>query len=40
MGTVAGQRTVQLDVENLATGIYALQITNGNNKQVTHIAVK
>lgn len=40
MGTVAGQRTVQLDVENLATGIYALQISNGNNKQVTHIAVK
>jgi len=40
MGTVAGQRTIQLDVENLATGIYALQISNGNNKQVTHIAVK
>jgi hypothetical protein len=40
LGTVAGSRVVQVDVDNLAAGIYTLQISNGVAVQSAHIAVK
>lgn len=40
LGVVSGQRLVQLNVNDLAKGIYAIQITNGRNSTVKQVTVK
>lgn len=40
LGVVSGQRLVQLNVNDLAKGIYAIQITNGINSTVKQVSVK
>ncbi len=40
LGNVVGQRTVQMNVNNLSTGVYAIQISNGSSTQVERVTVK
>lgn len=40
LGSVVGQRTIQLNVNQLATGVYAIQISNGKTTQVERVTVK
>lgn len=40
LGTVSGTRNIQMNVSDLAAGVYALQFSNGSERTVRTIAVK
>jgi hypothetical protein len=40
LGTVTGVSNVEMDVNNLASGVYAVQISNGNSSVVRQIVVQ
>jgi hypothetical protein len=40
LGTVSGSRNIQMNVSDLADGVYALQFSNGSERTVRTIAVK
>lgn len=40
LGTVSGSRSIQMDVNGLASGVYALQFSNGTSRVVKTISVK
>lgn len=40
LGTVSGSRNIQMNVSDLAAGVYALQFSNGSERTVRTIAVK
>ena len=39
-GQIAGERTIELEVANLATGVYSLIISNGTEIQSVTVSVK
>jgi flagellar hook assembly protein FlgD len=40
LGTVSGVSNVEMDVNNLSSGVYAVQISNGNSSVVRQIVVQ
>jgi hypothetical protein len=40
LGTVTGVSNVEMNVNNLSSGVYAVQISNGNSSVVRQIVVQ